>query len=1147
MEDRASKVRVHIFCLSRELTEGWSDNDGFGQSAVPKFASFRPQPTPVKSDQECGKFLDPRQDGPPKHGEYRSTSGARSGRQYSHAATQLKTPGSTVLDQAGDLKDLAFAFPHNHATSPDERREPKSFFIVDKGGDTLNLEFGTLHTYATPLYFRFGAGNVLGVPINQKIDRKVSSEKGLVLSRKQDGSSKGLRISSAQKVGLDGSRELKIKPRPSSGRLDSGADFVSFVDAQGKKGNRTHDGSSVGSSSEGDDSHYRSLEGKFKVKDEPDDTDLTYWSHEEKGNYPSKLAGVQSKRSELSKKIDADPTNVDAWLELVKQYHYVSGTPTNAERRSNADIKLSIYEKALSKVKEFNGRELLLIGRMNEGAQIWDRQKSLSEWQSIMQSNPGYPRLWKNYLDFRQNDFESFRYEEVRNTFVDCLYLLRRKKIASESLLEQKQRIYEIQIYIFLRMTIFMRETGFCEQALSSWQTLLEYEHNKPSKLQHSNYKEGGPLHQEAVSGFEQFWDSEVPRIGEEDYNGWASFCLEANSPHNPKMDIAGTVKDSQDMWQSWAESECERSLSSRNPARIIDDLVEDDPYRLILFSDIKPFLIDSPSVESHAVCLDAFLAFCYLPPCQEKDPNGKSRSLWRDGYIRNETLYVETEALQSWIIPSSEGCRVELTRPKVAKTSSSTKLPRRSIFDPPIPDYQLSSDSLFASRGSWFAAFDEWENLFSGDRGPLPKSWVLQCLKQLVAIDVGGNSLAEYCLALELRLSPDTVKKTARALLKKRSSSLLLYKAYALIESRLGNRGKAETTIVTSIQMAKGLDDSAQRESISLWRTWLWELLMANGAKEALLRIMQYGNEGNQSASPAINPLEQEDLSPALFLRTERALTATRDHMLVLRSYRHAAAAIECLVLFQYIQTAASLSMATSTFTSNTSILTTQDSQSPTSLAALELLHQSFARLIYYHVTHNRLVKSSEIRFLLAESIALFPQNTIFLSLYTWNEARFRIDDRVRSIIKDVVLNSNQDTAAVQRESLLSHFFAIHTELNRSITLGSNILTIRNTFERAVRSESGAHCAGLWKAYFLFEQSQIDDDKAKSVFWRAIKACPWAKALYMLAFQHLRGNNGLTDDELRGVYELMGEKEIRIHVSLDETFEAIQRETAIA
>ena len=108
---------------------------------------------------------------------------------------------------------------------------------------------------------------------------------------------------------------------------------------------------------------------------------------------------------------------------------------------------------------------------------------------------------------------------------------------------------------------------------------------------------------------------------------------------------------------------------------------------------------------------------------------------------------------------------------------------------------------------------------------------------------------------------------------------------------------------------------------------------------------------------------------------------------------------------------------------------------------------------------------------------------------------------------------------------------------MRRGINLGSNIHAIRGTFERAVASRTGKCSAGLWKQYVIWEHDQGEMKRAKAVFWRGVRACPWAKEIYMLAFERLRGTMGF--EELRGVYELLGEKELRVHVSLDDVFEA--------
>ena len=264
------------------------------------------------------------------------------------------------------------------------------------------------------------------------------------------------------------------------------------------------------------------------------------------------------------------------------------------------------------------------------------------------------------------------------------------------------------------------------------------------------------------------------------------------------------------------------------------------------------------------------------------------------------------------------------------------------------------------------------------------------------------------------------------------------------------------------------------------------------------------------------------------------QALVDTRDHVLSSRSYNHVILAMECLMLFAYLRNGQSLSAATSAFKSNIALLCMHVSSTS---SYHEYLHQSFARLLYYHATHSHIFKPADIRSLLAETIAQFPGNTIFLSVYAWNEARFRIDDRLRSIVEELVLRNSAKAGNRAQDSVVPHLFAIYSELHRAVTFGSNVATIRSTFERAVESDSGVHCAGLWKLYFLFEKSRYETERAKMVFWRGMRACPWAKDLYMLAFEYMSGGNGMDTADLRGIYELLGEKELRVHVRLEDIF----------
>lgn len=69
-----------------------------------------------------------------------------------------------------------------------------------------------------------------------------------------------------------------------------------------------------------------------------------------------------------------------------------------------------------------------------------------------------------------------------------------------------------------------------------------------------------------------------------------------------------------------------------------------------------------------------------------------------------------------------------------------------------------------------------------------------------------------------------------------------------------------------------------------------------------------------------------------------------------------------------------------------------------------------------------------------------------------------------------------------------------------------------------------------------LWEAGRGDVQRAKRVYWRAVRACPWVKDVGMLAFGVVRG--GMGEEELRGVVEGMGERGLRVHGGLDEVFE---------
>lgn len=85
----------------------------------------------------------------------------------------------------------------------------------------------------------------------------------------------------------------------------------------------------------------------------------------------------------------------------------------------------------------------------------------------------------------------------------------------------------------------------------------------------------------------------------------------------------------------------------SQAPARTMDEVVEDDPYRVIMFSDIEDFMILLPpqSEELRQLCIDAFLLFCRLPPMITVC-SSVPRKWANDAFVRDELL----ECSSTWI-----------------------------------------------------------------------------------------------------------------------------------------------------------------------------------------------------------------------------------------------------------------------------------------------------------------------------------------------------------------------------------------------------------------------------------------------------------------------------------------------------------------
>jgi hypothetical protein len=243
-------------------------------------------------------------------------------------------------------------------------------------------------------------------------------------------------------------------------------------------------------------------------------------------------------------------------------------------------------------------------------------------------------------------------------------------------------------------LTVFLRQAGYHELSIALWQGALEYTILRPSGLEDT----------QALSSFEQYWDSEAPRLGEKALGGWRTFLTSESNPSlEPHDYVPDNVVPGQDIFDRFVEAENKTEHSLFLPGRTIDEF-EDDVFHIIFFSDISPFLGSLLQANVMAEPLTwAFLCYAGLPPLEVRNSTEKYVEWWLDPFLRDEGANL-------WIPGQISGF------PQVWQYSRST------------------TATLFGNICS--------------SKVNLDKNWIQLALKDLVVTQNNWDQLAEYYIA---------------------------------------------------------------------------------------------------------------------------------------------------------------------------------------------------------------------------------------------------------------------------------------------------------------------------------------------------------------------------------------------------------------
>ncbi|KAI1212225.1 DUF1740-domain-containing protein [Annulohypoxylon truncatum] len=1049
-------------------------------SAVPKFGSFKPKPETTQVQ--------------PTHEDDKS-------RQRDERTISRKENSRHSLADKSHQSDYTLTHEISYRPPPSEQVKD-TLFIYDKRGDSSIRRYGGINRRDVPNYHRFGSGRILGVDGYMRVDRTKSHDEFFILGHHETRS-----LLSSDRKTLLAKGHHKIQPvrvrRERSQTVTGSEDFVPFKSARKRK----RAGSESGGSSSEEEQSYRSIYGKSKDH-ENSDSDVNYGSDTSADPRDIGLDDpINFKSVELSRKVRDHPEDIDAWFELVDHQDTLlraSGQgerhPTAAEVKSFADIKLSMLEQAYSHATTEFQREKLQLRIMREGSKIWEAKTLTKRWDEALEKHGTSFELWKDYMNFQQTRLSAFQYEKIKKLYVERLRQLELKASTKEPH-PDRVRIYEQLIYIFLRATRFISDAGYRELATAAWQATLELTFARPSALKEQSTTEVPP-------NFQDFWESEVPRIGEESAEGWAAFEQNhgTQEPPEPKYLDKSTSPSTRDGYKAWSIIEQHKAQAATNPARTLDDGAEDDPFRVVMFADIQEIILFLPTEIIPSIqnqLLDAFLIFCRLPPAH-----------CSSGIVRNMTL-------DDFLVRSSANLITTEASPDMA-TNSEEQDKKPPEF---LHDYQrmvTTSEILFPAP-NWFKIMKKIRDDFPTDQ----YQWVSITLKQLVRT-FGVRGLAPYYFAFESINGPGNEKKTAKALLKQDSTNILLYRGYSILEWTKGNKDVARNTVAA----AMGLTTISPHDRLSLGIAAAWMEIEDRNLAKGTLQLCSLSDDNYSTTSI----LQNSSTSTAQILKAKQFLSSNRDYSLSSGNVEDAIVYAEGLALLEYLTQQSnkepSNGIQGDIWSAISSISTCSDELVARGLgnsSSHERLLQFAARLLYYYASQGSF-RPGFLREQLTKYINFFPQNTIFLSLFAWREARLSIDDNVRSILDKVVLVEPHDCVS-------SRVFAIRYE-----SRAGNVHSTRAAFEHALESDACKNHPGLWISYIRFcHDNKALRSKAKSVFYRAIQRCPWSKEVFMEAFVTL--GRDMDSSELRSVYNTLCEKGLRVHVEMEEFVEKWRRE----
>ncbi|TPX33051.1 hypothetical protein SeLEV6574_g08419, partial [Synchytrium endobioticum] len=298
------------------------------------------------------------------------------------------------------------------------------------------------------------------------------------------------------------------------------------------------------------------------------------------------------KTADYSRRLRDDPYNLELWLEFAD----LQERPFRSKgiRRSTlVERKLSIVEKALSHMPN---EESLLLAYLDCIQEIpWESKDILAKWDDVLANNKLSVKLWDKYITFRMTNDTAFSVTDCIHVFEDCI------KTLNDELDSDRGATEQLLAHNLTRVCYFLAQSGYTERAIACFQAMLEMTCFPPEAVTNASFTQ-------MMLSFEDFWESEVPRVGDEGAKGWKFTNIRDAPPPRSK----GNEMDVDLVEETWIATERSEERQSWLPLRDVSDA--QDVERVVFFKDIQSLLFNSTLATTKSDILYSCLNFLGVP-----------------------------------------------------------------------------------------------------------------------------------------------------------------------------------------------------------------------------------------------------------------------------------------------------------------------------------------------------------------------------------------------------------------------------------------------------------------------------------------------------------------------------------------------------